>query len=114
MTHACMHSPTGVYLGIWNTNSKAFRFRLTRRHLKSSALSIKAFTAQTPMILLSKEYIDRTFTRATVEDKHGDLCANDIGPPDKLHYSDQKAMSKEEEEAFYDKQAEIELDSLTF
>lgn len=66
------------------------------------------------MSLFTKDYVDRTFTRATVEDKHGDLCANDFGPPAKLYYANQKPMSKQEEEDYYEKLSDIELDSLTF
>lgn len=63
---------------------------------------------------MDKDYANRVFTRATVEDKHGDLCANDYGEPAKLHYTDYKPMTKQETEDYYEKLAEIELDTITF
>lgn len=49
---------------------------------------------------MDKDYANRVFTRATVEDKHGDLCANDYRDAPGNNYGPK--MTKEEEQEYLD------------
>jgi hypothetical protein len=49
---------------------------------------------------MDKEYANRVFTRATVEDKHGDLCANDYDQTVPAFRGN--PMTKEEEQEYLD------------
>lgn len=64
--------------------------------------------------MLTKEYVQKTFKRATWYDKHGDRSPSDFGPPAKLYYTDYKKITPEEEEAYYEKLDEIALDNITW
>jgi len=46
-------------------------------------------------------------------DEAKERCLNDFGPPSQLHYKDYKPMTREEEEDYYLKLADIEGD-ITF
>lgn len=60
------------------------------------------------MSLMSKEYVESHFKRATWWDFHPDKCPNDFGPPENL--SPRNGFeSKEEEEAFYEAHLQEEI-----
>ena len=47
-------------------------------------------------------------------DEAKERCANDYGPPSHIHYGSYQPMTKQETEDYYEKLAEIELDTINF